>query len=46
MKKFIILITILIFCYLLYDLAYYNFGWYIFPKGGETKIIIRKLLKN
>lgn len=39
MKKFIILITILVFCYLLYDLAYYNFGWYIFPKGGETKII-------
>ena len=39
MKKFIILITILIFCYFFYDLAYYHFGWYIFPKGGETKII-------
>ena len=39
MKKFIILIILLIFCYVFYDLAYYNFGWYLFPKTGETLII-------
>ena len=46
MKKFIILISILIFCYLFYDLAYYHFGWYLFPKDGKIKIISKTVENN
>ncbi len=46
MKKFIILVTILIFGYLFYDLAYYHLGWYISPKDGKTKIISKTDANN